>query len=356
MVDGGKDPAEIALQRDVVRGLQAAYDREGFWRVHSYHELLYPVTLGEWLNLVPRVGAGFTHYGDIDSIDLTTPDSETRPFFHVGFDLSFKLSKVYENAKSDAWGIDQVRHIVQPYLNYSYLSMDELHPGIVGIDPLVATTRPRPLDIPLHTAVEGLNPWNILRLGVRNVIETKRGDATFEWLSLNTYLDVFFDDPELDRSISNLYNDIEWNPVPWIGLGILSQVPIDSDGFWEANTYIKWKPTRDIDLKIGNLFLQDHPFFLDSNLISTSIYYQISDHWGFSMKHAYELDDGVMQAQSYMLMRDFQSWTTGLGTYIRDRGTEGKEYSVILMLTLKDFPNVSLPIEFNTPGAGSSSP
>src|SRR5690606_10472055 len=48
------------------RFLRARIDGAGFNRVHTYHELLYPKTLFGWLNLVPRLGAGFSHYAGID--------------------------------------------------------------------------------------------------------------------------------------------------------------------------------------------------------------------------------------------------------------------------------------------------
>ena len=45
----------------------------------------------------------------------------TRPVFDAGIESSFKLSRAYENAQSRAWGLDGLRHVIQPYTDFSYV-------------------------------------------------------------------------------------------------------------------------------------------------------------------------------------------------------------------------------------------
>ena len=44
--------------------------------------------------------------------------------------------------------------------------------------------------------------WSIIRLGTRNRLLTKRDRAyTHEWLAMDTYMDLFMNDPEFDRDL-----------------------------------------------------------------------------------------------------------------------------------------------------------
>jgi len=366
----GRGSSSVALQavprmlltRDEVEqdilDLQNELAENGFIRLHSYHEFIYPLSFGDgnWINFVPRLGGGATQYSDIEG-GTTDSDSDTKPLFHIGFDFSMKFSKSWDDMYNRHLGIDGLRHIVQPYMNYSYLNAERIE-GLGTVDRLTASTRPRPIDVPLFTAIDDLNTWNVARVGVRNVLQTRRDDKTFNYAGLNTYVDVFLDDPEFDRDISNLYNDFYWNPLPWLGMKIDSQLPIgNSDfNFTEVNSSISWMPTKYFSWTIGHQLLTDNPFFIDSSLVTSRIYARLSDNWGFSMNHIYEMDDSTLQYQSYSVHRDLASWTMGIGGLVRENQGNPNEYGIVLTLTLKDFPQVSLPIDLdpNPTGQGGS--
>ena len=343
---------KMHLTRDDVEqdldALQAELSENKFTRLHSYHEILYPMSFGtgNWINFVPRIGGGATYYSGIGGGENNFGD-ETKGIFHVGFDLSAKFSKTWEDVQSRKLGIDGLRHIVQPYINYSYLNADQPE-GFPTIDRLTPTTRPRPIDVPLFTATDDLRTWNVARIGVRNLLQTKRDNATWNYAGLNTYADIFMDDPEFDRDVSNLYNDLFWYPLPWLAFSIDSQLPIgNSDfNFTEVNSNITWMPNKRFSWTLGHQLLTDNPLFVDSSLIYSRIYTKISENWGFSMNHIYEMDDSTLEYQSYSIHRDLASWTMAVGGLVRDnRGTN--EYGVVLSFTLKDFPNVSIPLDLD---------
>lgn len=75
-------------------------------------------------------------------------------------------------------GLDGLKHTVQPYINYSYLNADDIS-GLPAIDRNVPTTRPRPLDIPFYTGIDSLRSWNAARIGVRNLLQTRRDYASY---------------------------------------------------------------------------------------------------------------------------------------------------------------------------------
>ncbi len=354
----GVDEVEQAM-----RILNARAGDPGFARFHSYNEFLYPKTFGGWLNVVPRLGGGMTYYGDIDG-SPTGASSETKGILHAGLDVSFKASKTWDDVHSEAFGLDGLRHVIRPYLNYSYLKADDPE-SVPSIDRLSPTTRARTIDVPLFTAVDDLRSWNVTRLGVQNILQTKRDyqsyDASqakfrssgstevqsYNWAGLNTYVDLFADDPEYDRSISNLYNEAFWRPLPWLTFFSDTQLPVgDSEyNFTELNHGITWLPTNKLSLSLTHQFVSGHPFVEDSSRIASTIYARVSENWGFSMNHVYEMDDGMLQYQSYALHRDLHSWIVTFGARVLDNQGGVGDYGVVLSFTLKDFPQVAIPLD-----------
>ncbi len=363
--------------------LQDLLSEDGYNRFHTYHEILFPKTVFGGLNLVPRFGLGYTNYSDIRG-SLIDPKTE-RPFglssagrtlVHVGLDASFKMTKTWDDVHNETFGLDGIKHVVQPYLNYSYLNADTIK-GLPAIDRTIDTTRPLPLDIPFYTGIDNLRTWNQARIGVRNILQTKRdyvsstqnddgtgsdynssGDSAtqaYSWLGLNTYFDVYGTDPSgLNRDTSNLYNELFWKPVPWLTFTADTQLPLGGTGsYTEANYGVTFMPNKDLSISLGNLYIKDHPFFSESNLIYSKIYARISDNWGLSMNHIFEAATHTLEYQSYSVHRDLNSWVASLGVLQRDNAGV-KDLGLIFSLTLKEFPQVTVPLDTDPNPTGRS--
>lgn len=346
----GLDPANQE-SRTLLEDLRRQLEPSSFSRLYSYHEVLYPMTLGGAVTVTPKIGGGAVNYSSVDGPE---PEHSTRGIFHAGVDVSTKFSKFYDDVRVPGLGLDGVMHVVQPYVNYSYVSADDLGSSFRGVDRLVPTNRLRPLDVPQFTAIDGLNSWNIFRVGVENRLLTRRGSGSHPWLVSNTYFDTFLDDPEFDRDASNLFEEIAWFPLPWLRTNLGAQIPVFGGeySFTELNSGVTFMPTRDFEFNVGHRFLQDDPFFLDSNLLDLRTYVRLSENWGFSSFHRYEFEDSTFETQQYSLHRDLNTWTAALGFLFRDnRGEE--ETGVVLSLTLKDFPNVNVPLGIDALGGGN---
>ena len=62
------------------------------------------------------------------------------------------------------------------------------------------------------------------------------------------------------------------------------------------------------------------------------------------MNHVYEAATSTLEYQSYSIHRDLNSWVASLGFLQRDNaGT--KDLGLIFSLTLKDFPQVTVPLD-----------
>ncbi len=387
----GLSAANILTNDEVATGLQklqAFLSQNSFDRFYTYNEVLYPKTVFGFLNLVPRAGVGFASYSDIKGSSDPTLSNATRTILHLGLDVSFKVTKKWDDVQSETFGLDGLKHVVQPYVNWSYLNTNSIN-GLPQIDRTVTTTRPLPLDIPLYTGIDSLSSWNIARVGVRNLLQTKRDGGAYSpdydpdtpaaiaaaaqpysWAGLNTYVDLYMKDPGLDpalvgdlttangkpltRSNSNLYNELFWRPLPWLSFSADTQLPIGGPyAYTEANYGVNFMPDKNIAFSLGNEYLQNHPLFANSNLWYTRFYARINDNWGFSMNHIYEFADHMLQYQSYSLHRDLNSWVASFGFLQRDNGGI-KQFGMIFSLTLKDFPQVTVPLDTDPNPTGRS--
>jgi hypothetical protein len=285
-----------------------------------------------------------------------------RPIVNAGLEASFKLSARYENVQSTFFGLDGLMHVIQPYANYAYvgnmgLGADE----ILQFDRLVPSTILPSLNFPQFSAIDSIDTSNIVRLGVRNRLLTRRDNDTFEWFALDTFLDVNFDNPYLDDpgALSNLYNNFALSPVPWFSVGMMTQLPIsDGDGsFTDVNSYLRWQPVRDVSVTLSQRYLNSNPYFQDDSLATGSVFWRVNDNWAASAGGAYDFTDSTWYLQRYMIHRDLSSWLISAGFLVTDnRATFDGESSgevgvgVLLMITLKDAPQVNIPLAFDALG------
>ncbi len=316
----------------------------GFNRLHTNHTFSLPLAYRDWFTFTPQAGAAYTNYSSVQG----PADSDSRLMYYGGAEAAVKFSKDYGNRWNSLLGLDGLLHQIQPYANWSVLAADELDQDYPKIDRLTFTTRPRSLDPARYTAIDEFNSWNILRLGVRNQMITRRDGQSHEWLFLDTYMDQYLDDPEGNRSWSNLYNDVRWQPLPWLGIDLESQVPVvaGGSGFTELSTRARFQPYQDMEIGIGYRHLNNHPVLLDSERIDLSTYLRLSENWGIGSHHIFEMADGTLEVQQYTLHRDFGNWVAGVGLTQRDNRLE-EEYGIVFSLSLKDFSQVSLPFSID---------
>ena len=359
----------------------------GYTRVDTFHQFLFPHTYFGWLSVVPRVGVRGTWYsetggyapsgttGTTQTLTSTAQASATsatnrliktgslfRPVFNAGVEASFKASRAYEDVQSRAWGLDGVRHIVQPYINLSSVSTDSNGKLIYQIDRFQRSSQLPSIDFPSFSSVDSITDWNILRVGARNRLQTRRDDSTFNWLEMDTYFDIRLQSPTFGTTdpdsgrYSNLVNRLRWNPLPWITLGVDSQLPILDKGFTEVNSDVYFLPNERMSFSVGHRYINHNVLYQDSSLLTLGTYLRFNDTWGFSARGSYEFRDNIFESQSYQIHRDLTSWVASLGVTVLNNGTSTtsqSQFGVTLSFTLKDLPSVRLPVSAN-PGFGST--
>ena len=353
------------------------------FRIDSFHQLTYPNTYFGFLAIVPRVGFRETYYSRSEDLTGSTyvsnplapefplPNPSTLPafgpplnygaevfrsVFNAGMEGSFKISREWDSVQNRVLGLDGLRHIIQPFANFSYVSSPNVDPAtILQFDRIQNSTKLNPIDFPQYTSIDALDNWTIARVGVRNRLQTRRDDLTVSWLELETFVDVNFDNPFDKTKYSNVFNRLRFTPVPWATLVIDSQIPLLDKGFTEVDTSINFKPTANTVVTLGHRYLNDNPFFLNSSLFTFGGYYRINDNWGVSFLEQYEASTNIVEQQRYSVYRDLTSWVASLGAIVRNNGGV-KEYGVLLTFTLKAFPKFGLDLNFDPAGTSQTPP
>jgi hypothetical protein len=360
--------------------LNPPYD---FWRLDSFHQFVYPHTYFGWLSIVPSIGFRGTYYsstGSFTESDVSNPLPEGillegggrgRFAWNTDVEASFKLSKAFENVQSRWLGLDGLRHIVQPYADFSWVSNPTLPSfKILPIDQYIPSTQLQAIDFPQFRSIDSLDQWTILRLGVRNRLQTRRDSTTLNWLDVNSYFDVDFDNPlaqvvppastSVSRTtpvtaphstFSNVFNKIRFQPVPWAYLYVDSQVPLLDKGFWSVTTYFDWMLNPNIEFRVGHQYLQSNPFYQDTSELSFYSYLRWNDNWGFSLYEDYQFKRGILNQQTYAIHRDLSSWVGSLGFHFINNGAGKNQVAVTLTFTLKDLPSLGLPISLDVGSA-----
>ena len=316
--------------------------KHGYTRLHLWQEVSLPLALNGWLNLVPRAGLGYTSYRSVDGLS----GNDERKHIFAGIDASIKFSREYPEVHSESLGLDGLLHVVQPYANASWLATNELDSSFPRIDRLTASTRPRPLGVGRFSPIDDLEDWSIIRLGARNRFLTRRDGHTHEWLTVDSYFDWFLTDPEFDRKFSNFYNDIFFHPLPWLKLGLETQLPLlgKEGDFTEVAATLRYMPTESLEISLRHRYLNNHPILQNSIRLEYEAYQRFNDDWGAGFSHRWEFDDGVLEHQQYSLHRTLDNWAISLGLFHRDN-RDKDEFGFVLGFTLRDFPNVNLPLK-----------
>lgn len=374
-------------------GSQAVLPDYNTFRFDTFHQLSTPTKFFNWLSVVPKAGFRLTAYnrsGSFVSVDPELPEEDQpfavessplntptpflntqgaiiRPIFNFGLENSFKLSKAYERIQARWLGLDGLRHVVQPYSNFSAVLNTGVSPDqVLQFDRVVPSTQLLPIDFPDFTAIDSLDTWAIWRLGTRQSLQTRRKDATFAWMTLDTFLDLNLENPYSDAPVSNLFNIWTFNPVPWLGLSIRSQIPLVTEGFTEVDARINYMPIPQLAFAVGIAYLEGYTqpagvsdaAFENSNQITFSTFWRINDNWSVSQSAQYAAEDNLLLYQNYMVHRDLSSWIASIGAQIRDNEGGPTEYGILFVMTLKDAPQISLPLAFDTgtnpAGPGSS--
>ena len=321
-------------------------------RGDSFHQVLWPQTYFGWLNFIPRVGGRFTQYGETDGADAVF-DESSRFVFNTGAELSFKASRVWRGARNDLLDVHELRHIVEPSLNYVFVPEPNYRPReLPQFDREIPSLRLLPIDYPDYNAIDAIDSQNVLRLGLRNKLQTKRGEEIQNLVNWAAYTDWRLDPRDGQGTFSDAYSDLDFRPRSWLTLNSELRYDIPQERLQGSYHVLTLAPNESWSWRGGHLYFRGGPEFgpdSDNNTFFSSFYVKFNENWAARVSHHFEARDGVLEEQYYTVYRDFRSWTGALTFRLREPRQRPTEFAVAFTFQLKAFPRYGLGADRHEP-------
>ena len=322
------------------------------YRADTFHQLLLPQTFFGWLNVTPRVGGRFTDYGETHGVG-TTNQEQQRWVFNTGAEVSFKASRIWQGAHSKLVDADGLRHVVEPSVNYVFVpTPNKPPPELPQFDSQLPTLRLLPVDFPDYNSIDSIDSQNVLRLGLRNTLQTRRKNRVENLFKWAVYADWRLKPRPDQGTFTDVYSDLDFKPRSWITVNSETRYSLNDRQWREANHTLTLTPNSTWSWSVGHRYLRSDPTLgpdSGNNTILSSFYYRFSENWAGRLQHRFEARDGTLEEQYYTLYRDFRSWTAALTFRVRESRIGPTDYGVAVTFSLKAIPRFKLGDDQNKP-------
>ena len=319
-------------------------------RIDTFHQFTLPETLFGWLNVTPNVGGRLTYYSDVDGPAIHT-NEQVRAVFNTGMDVSFKASQVFRNVESSILDVHELRHIIEPEIDYAYVPSPTRSPSQVPqFDYQSPSLRLLPIDFPDNNDIDSIGGMNVVRLMLRNKLQTKRADGVEDLVNWALYTDWNLH-PGTNHPWGDFYSDLDFRPRSWLTFNSSTRYDMVSNRWREAIERVVVQPSTAWSAAIAYRYLinndpefqtyagQDLP---GHNLIIASLYYRMNENWGAHIAEQYEAQYGGLQQQTYSIYRDLRSWTASLMFRVTEGPGQPNDFTVGLTFSLKAFPRFGM--------------
>lgn len=317
-------------------------------RADTFHQITMPETFFGWLNVVPRVGGRFTYYSTATGAGATT-DELTRKVVNTGAEVSFKVSRLWQDVHCSLLDLDGLRHIVEPSVNYVYIPTPNATPNqIPQFDYLLPSLPLLPIEFPEFNAIDSINGQNVIRYGLRNQLQTKRNGQLEDLLDWQLYADWNLKPQQSQdqQTFSDLYSDLLLRPRSWIRFESQTRFDLNNSATPTFLLHTLTLQPNDVwSWTIGHFYLRNDfspsPTALGQgdDALMSAFFFRLNENWSARVVHQYDIRFGRLQEQYYSLYRDFRSWTAAITGGIRNDGPgQPLDYSIGFTFSFKAMP------------------
>jgi len=314
-------------------------------RFDTYHQITLPHTFFNWLNVSPRVGGRYTYYGEASGPGGFT-DEANRGVFNAGGEVSFKASRLWLGPQNKFWQINGLRHMVEPSFNYTWVPEPNVLPErLPQFDYQLPTTQLLPIQFPDYNSIDSIASQNVLRLGLRNRLQTKRRDGLDNIVNWSLYTDWYLTPPTNQTTFSPIYSVLDLKPFSWLTLSSGFRFNPDTVQFDETEQNITLTPNDRWSLLVGHHDLRDYPGVPNGTgyeIIRVGGYYRFDQNWAVRYYWLHQINQGTYNEQIFSLYRDFRSWTGALSLRMRDNPTGPNDFTAAVTFSLKAFPRYAV--------------
>lgn len=270
-------------------------------RFDTLHAFYYPIRLLDAINFIPRFAGRFTAYSDstkrkislddyynlVDNNSLDawpSPTTRIRNYddrggdryrfaMELGAELNTKIYRAWQTPKSAFFEIDGLRHVMIPYINYTFIPK-----------PTVSYKKLYYFD-----EVDQIEKQNFFRFGLVNRLQTRRDSKIQEYFSVENYWDFHFDRSNGFNHIGDFTTILRFTPFD--NLSLTSVLVLDVGG----NNDHDYEVIRDGGKNVGRPGMSGN--FV--NRWETTLTYKFSKDWNISASYLYS--DYYRQRSTYSM-------------------------------------------------------
>jgi hypothetical protein len=308
-------------------------------RLDSSQMIYYPDMYAGFLSVIPRAGYRLTYYSKtrdqqivmVDTNAVTEeveegPGLRTRP--ELGTEVSYKAFKTWKGGV-----ISPLRHIAEPYCNYT-----------LAPEPNLLPERLYQFD-----NVDTLRKDHSLKIGMRNIWQTKHGDLPFDLVDLDTYTRLRIEPNQGEQTWDYFYYDAVVTPSDWLRLKFDGSYDLYGDGFETFNgqatvsqltnawTGAAWKAQVEYRLKRG-----------ESSLLAFDTTLSPNRRWDLNVNARYEFEDRRLEEIGAFVQRNLDCMAIQPGLNFRpgytaaDGSTRKDEWRFMVEFWLTAFPKARI--------------
>ncbi|MFL2928262.1 MAG: hypothetical protein ACJZ72_06725 [Opitutales bacterium] len=192
-------------------------------KLDGAYKIIRPIRFGNGLIYSPHLSYRSQNYS------LDGPNAR-RSMGEWGNEVRYDIYGDYD-WKNTTWGIDQIRHVVGFSVSHRKLSRLSANREslIPQIDNPFSELNLTPIDLTDHLQADGLNPYEVVRLGYENEFLTRTGNKSRSIASINFFHDLYHHNQSTDYSPEEFFAGFAINPAPWIFLRGQSKLDTDLD-------------------------------------------------------------------------------------------------------------------------------
>ncbi|MDI6774714.1 MAG: hypothetical protein QME60_04875 [Verrucomicrobiota bacterium] len=308
-------------------------DDYAVFRADSAHMFYHPGRYWGFLNVIPRAGGRLTCYSMTKDLQTLTvgantvvseeeagPGLRARP--EAGCEVSCRAFKTWRDGV-----VSPLRHVVEPYCNYTLATEPNLLPEYLYA----------------FDSVDTLRRDYSLKFGMRNKWQTKRDDFLFQFASIDTYTTRRIEPNKGEKDFDFFHFDAEVIPAEWLRF--------DAEGAydWHEGAVQTFDGRITLRPREGWRGAAEYLERRDKNrLFAVDATFSPNRRWDFNGYGRYEFEDARLEEIGGFVQRnlDCMAVRTGVGYQPRhtwDDGTERDEdWRFIVEMWLTAFPKVKI--------------
>ncbi|NLV40402.1 MAG: LPS assembly protein LptD [Candidatus Hydrogenedentes bacterium] len=289
--------------------------------------------------------------------ERTSEDSATRVSNLAGVTLQTRLHREFPGF----WGFSAFKHVILPSVTYSYRP-----------EPTLAAE-----DAPRFDALDNVYGRSRLETKLTNVIYGRDAETNDVWQAARLTLYQGNDFWNETRKADDYEAELDLRPRPWWGMQLAGErhdtrrpESLLEENYLESRFYKAYERATgkvlneraaDLNLRyadysriltqlyydntvVGGRFNTRIGFAYsdtDGNIYNRDVLYglgyRLSENWGVSFEHIYDLNGDEMRSQTYEIRRSFKCWETALRFRDRQSG-----FDVNMEISLTAFPDTAI--------------